>query len=108
MILRDVAHSRTGDKGAIINCSVMPYDERDYDWLVSVVTPERVREQVDRLISGEIVRFLLPKIGAMNFVMSRPAGDGVTRSLALDPHGKSLGSILLAMELPERPERSQP
>lgn len=102
MILRDVAHSRTGDKGLLINFSVVAFDERDFPWLVAVVTPERVRNHLSGLIDGEVRRYLLPAIGALNFVASRPAGQSVTRTLALDPHGKSLSSALLEMTIPER------
>lgn len=102
MILRDVAHSRTGDKGRILNFSLIAFDERDYSWLVEVVTADRVREHLGALIEGDVRRHLLPGIGAMNFVVSRPAGQSVTRTLALDPHGKSLSSALLEMPIPER------
>ncbi|ODS59624.1 MAG: hypothetical protein ABS36_01490 [Acidobacteria bacterium SCN 69-37] len=102
MILRDVAHSRTGDKGTIVNLSVIAFDERDFPWLVEVVTAARVREHLGTLVDGEVRRYLLPEIGAMNFVATRPAGQSVTRSLALDAHGKSLSAALLALPLPER------
>lgn len=105
MRLADVAHSRAGDKGTIINCSVTAFDPADYDWLVEVVTPEAVRAHMGPLIQGEVVRYLLPAIGAMNFVMSRPPGDSVTRTLGLDAHGKSLSSVLLDLPLPDRPDR---
>lgn len=101
-MLRDVAHSRTGDKGRVVNCSVIAYDERDYAWLARVVTADRVRDHLGSLVEGEVVRYLLPEIGAMNFVMSRLPGQSVTRTLALDPHGKSLSSALLEMTLPGR------
>jgi hypothetical protein len=102
MILRDVAHSRTGDKGILVNVSLIAFDERDYPWLVEVVTAERVRDHLGQLIDGEVRRYLLPEIGAMNFVVSRPAGQSVTRALALDAHGKSLSSALLEMPTPDR------
>ena len=102
MRLRDVAHSRAGDKGTRVNCSVIAFDERDYPWLVEVVTAERVREHLAALIVGAVTRYLLPEIAAMNFVMTRPAGHSVTRTLALDGHGKSLSSALLEMRLPDR------
>jgi hypothetical protein len=103
MRLRDVAHSRTGDKGTLLNCSVITFDERDYAWLVAVVTAERVRQHLGSLIHGDVTRYLLPAVGAMNFVLSRPPGHSVTRTLALDAHGKTLSSLLLEMELPDRP-----
>ncbi|MEP6917542.1 MAG: hypothetical protein ABJC89_17960, partial [Acidobacteriota bacterium] len=60
------------------------------------------------LIDGDVVRYELAALGAMNFVMSRPPGDSVTRTLALDPHGKSISSALLEMILPNRgPEQAR-
>lgn len=102
MILRDVAHSRAGDKGSIANLSVIALDERDFAWLVEVVTVDRVAQQLGGLIAGEVRRYVLPEIAALNFVVARPRGQTVTRSLALDAHGKSLSSALLEMPLPER------
>ena len=104
MTLGEVAHSRSGDKGALVNCSVIAYDERDYEFLEAVVTPERVKAHLTGLIHGDVVRYLLPALGAMNFVMSRAPGDSVTRTLALDAHGKSISSALLEMVIPDRPE----
>ena len=102
MKLREVAHSRAGDKGQLVNLSVIALDERDFPWLVEVVTPERVREHLGELVDGEVRRYVLPVIGALNFVAARPAGESVTRSLAVDAHGKSFSSALLELELPER------
>jgi myo-inositol catabolism protein IolC len=108
VILRDVAHSRAGDKGALANVSVIAFDERDFPWLVEVVTAGRVREHLGALIVGEVRRYLLPEVGAMNFVVSRPPGQSVTRTLALDAHGKSLSSALLEMPMPDRGTRADP
>lgn len=102
MTLRDVAHSRTGDKGRVVNISVIAFDERDYPWLTRVVTAERVRAHLDALLEGAVARYLLPNIGAMNFVASRPPGHSVTRTLAIDAHGKALSSRLLELEIGER------
>jgi hypothetical protein len=103
MTLGSLAHSRTGDKGTIVNISVIAFDERDFDRLVSVVTAERVRDELGALVDGPVTRYLLPNIAAMNFVFSRPAGHSVTRTTALDPHGKSIGSLVLAMEMGSGP-----
>ena len=102
MTLRDVAHSRAGDKGTTINCSVIAYDAANFAWLSSVLTAERVRAHLSDLVHGEVRRYLVPQLSAMNFVMTRAAGNSVTRTLALDAHGKSLSSALLDMPLPER------
>jgi hypothetical protein len=105
MKLRELAHARTGDKGDISNVSVIAYAARDYAFLAGHVTAERVRAHLANVVRGEIVRHELPAIGALNFVLYGTLGGGVTRSLALDPHGKSLSSSLLEIELPT-PEAS--
>jgi hypothetical protein len=99
--LREVAHSRTGDKGNTSNISVIAYDPADYPLIEKHVTAERVREHFAELVRGEIVRYTLPSIGALNFVMKQALGGGVTRSLALDAHGKCLSSAILELEIPE-------
>ena len=99
--LRELAHCRTGDKGRLVNISVIAYDARDYARLAREVTVERVRAQLGDVVAGDVRRYELPQLGALNFVVTRAAGDSVTRSLALDPHGKSLSSLLLDLELPE-------
>ncbi|HEU4721487.1 MAG TPA: hypothetical protein VFS59_09000 [Gemmatimonadaceae bacterium] len=99
--LREVAHSRTGDKGDTSNISVIAYDAADYPLLVRHVTAERVRAQFAGVVRGEVTRYELPRLGALNFVLEGALGGGVTRSLALDAHGKGLSSALLAMEIPE-------
>ncbi|MGO2233150.1 hypothetical protein B6N13_16005 [Marinomonas sp. UCMA 3892] len=95
MKLRDIAHSRTGDKGNTSNISLIVYDMKNYDLIKEAVTAERVKVWFGDIVSGEVVRYELPAIGALNFVMYEALGGGVTRSLALDIHGKSLSSALL-------------
>jgi hypothetical protein len=99
MKLRDIAHSRTGDKGNISNISVIAYDEQHYPLLERHVTAERVKAHFAGIVKGDVTRYELPQLGALNFVMEGALGGGVTRSLALDAHGKSLSSALLDLEL---------
>jgi hypothetical protein len=99
--LREIAHSRTGDKGDTSNISVIAYDAADYPLLVRHVTAERVRAHFAGVVRGEVTRYELPRLGALNFVLEGALGGGVTRSLALDAHGKGLSSALLAMEIPD-------
>ena len=107
MTLRDLAHARTGDKGDTCNISVIAYDVRDFEHLSRHVTPARVRALLGDVVRGEITRFELPQLGALNFVLRGALGGGVTRSLALDAHGKSLGSALLALKV-EEPQHPAP
>lgn len=99
MKLREIAHARAGDKGDISNLSLIAYRAADYALLEQQVTPERVQAHFKGVVHGDVQRFLLPQLGAMNFVMHSALGGGVTRSLALDAHGKSLSSALLDMEI---------
>jgi hypothetical protein len=101
MKLRAIAHSRSGDKGAVINISLIAYDESDYPRLARHVTAPRVKAHFADLIDGEVVRYELPCIGALNFVLRGVIDGGVTRTLALDGHGKSLSSALLDLEIPD-------
>ena len=99
MRLQQIAHARTGDKGNIVNISLIAYREEDFPILEERVTAERVADHFKSLITGPVVRYTLPHLSALNFVLERPACLGVTRSLALDAHGKCLGSALLEMEI---------
>ncbi|MEC3966102.1 AtuA-related protein [Flagellimonas halotolerans] len=99
MKLKDLAHSRTGDKGDIINISVIAFDEKDYHTLQKSVTAASVKKFLGEMVLGEVIRYELPNLGAMNFVMHKALRGGVTRSLRLDKHGKTLSSYLLEMPL---------
>ena len=114
MTLREIAHARAGDKGDVCNISVIAFDERDFPRLQRHVTVGRVgalfanllqRDGCDEpeVLVSDVVRYELPQLGALNFVVTRALGGGVTRSLALDAHGKSLSSALLGLEIPEYP-----
>jgi len=97
--LREIAFSRSGDKGNISNVSVIPYDENHFDVIRGQVTVEKVREAYGELVKGDIHRFELPGIKALNFVMYDALGGGVSRSLCLDVHGKSRGSIMGTIDI---------
>jgi hypothetical protein len=101
MRLSTLAHGRAGDKGRIVNVSVIAFDPADYPRLERAVTADVVRAHLAGVIVGDVRRYALPQLGALNFVMARAAGDSVTRSLALDAHGKSLSALVLDLELPE-------
>ena len=98
MKLREIAHSRTGDKGNISNISVIAYDPADFDKIRQAITPEIIKEHFKGIVKGIVTIYELPKLGALNIVMDEALGGGVTRSLAFDAHGKSLSSHLLELE----------
>ncbi|MGP9813793.1 serine hydrolase domain-containing protein [Rhodopseudomonas sp. NSM] len=103
MKLRELAHSRTGDKGNRSNISLIPYDPSHYDYLREVVTAERVKAHFRGIVHGAVERYELPSIHSFNFVLDDALGGGVARSLSLDSHGKSLSSALLEMDVPAPP-----
>jgi hypothetical protein len=97
--LREVAHSRAGDKGNTSMVSLIVFDRRHYEAVRRQATAERVKQWFDDLVAGTVERYELPQFGALNFVMTDALGGGVTRSLALDAHGKTRSSWLLEMEV---------
>lgn len=99
MRLREIAHCRAGDKGDISNISVIAFDPADYALLVEHVTVERVATHFGNRVTGPVSRYEIATLGALNFVLKGALGGGVTRSLALDAHGKSMSSLLLDLEL---------
>jgi hypothetical protein len=100
VLLRQIAHARTGDKGTACNISVIAYRAEDYPLLEQHLTADRVREHFRGIVRGDVLRYALPRIGALNFVLHDALAGGVTRSLALDAHGKSLSSAILSLEIP--------
>jgi len=102
VLLREIAHTRAGDKGTASNVSVIAFRAEDYPFLEEHVTVQRVKEHFRGIALGEVERYTLPGVGALNFVLHEALHGGVTRSLALDAHGKSLSSAMLSLELPDR------
>lgn len=97
MIVRDIAHARAGDKGDTLNVAVICHDPAHWPLLRDRLTVERVREAFAGMVRGEIRRYELPGLAALNFVLEGALAGGVSRSLSLDPHGKSLSSVVLGI-----------
>jgi hypothetical protein len=97
--LYDLAHCRAGDKGNTSTLSLIAYRADDYPLLAERVTATAVAMHLSGIVRGEIRRYELPQLGALQFVCEEALGGGVTTSLALDAHGKSLSSALLEMEI---------
>lgn len=99
MKLREVAYSRSGDKGDVSNICVFPYRDEDYEWLAQVLTPEVVKAKFGPLVKGEVVRYDVPTLHGFNFVLTQALAGGVSISLRADPHGKAYQSLILDIEL---------
>ena len=97
--LYDIAHCRAGDKGDTAILSLIAYRADDYPLLASRVTVDAVTRHLRDIVRGEIRRYELPELGALQFVCEHALGGGVTTSLAQDAHGKTLSYALLEMEI---------
>ena len=102
MQLQDIAIARSGDKGDRATLSVIAHDLADYPLLERMLTAEAVKAHYAGVVRGEVDRYLLPHLGAVHFVLHAALGGGVTRSLALDAHGKTLSAAILDLPLPPR------
>jgi len=98
--LWDFAHARAGDKGDTSILSVFPLSDSNYPWLVHELTAERVQQHFGEEFRAEVRRFEVPNVHGLQFVCRQALAGGVTTSLALDAHGKSMSSRLLALRLP--------
>ena len=97
--LYDIAHSRAGDKGNTLTLSLIPYNADDYVLLRDRVTAEAVRHHLRDIVAGDVTRYELPNLPALQFVCQQALTGGVTTSLTMDTHGKSLSYALLEMEI---------
>ena len=95
--LHEFAHCRAGDKGDTSILSLIAYRAEDYPLLAERVTVDAVRKHLQGIVLGEVRRYELPGLWALQFVCDRSLNGGVTTSLALDAHGKSLSYALLEM-----------
>lgn len=97
--LHRLAHARTGDKGDASNISLIAYKPEMFPLLVEQVTEARVAELFRHRAPTAVRRYVLPKLGAMNFVLEGALDGGVNQSLNLDTHGKTLSFLLLSLEI---------
>jgi hypothetical protein len=97
--LRKLAHARSGDKGDTANIGLIALDPKYYPLLVKEVTSERVKKHFALICKGEVERYELPNLGALNFLLHESLGGGGTLSLKTDAQGKTYSSALLRMEI---------
>ena len=98
-----LAHARSGDKGDTANVGVIALRPEFYPILVEQLTTERVREHFRGICLGEVERFELPNLEALNFLLHNALGGGGTVSLKTDAQGKTLSTAMLRVEV-EVPE----
>src|SRR5437764_14977371 len=95
--LFDLAHARSGDKGDTANVGVIALKDDYYPLLVREVTAERVKAHFGPMVKGEVERFKLDNLNALNFLLHGSLGGGGTRSLMTDAQGKTFSTALLRM-----------
>ena len=98
-----LAHARSGDKGDTANVGVIAYDPTHYDLLREQLTADRVKDHFGDMVRGDVERFELPNLGALNFLLHESLGGGGTLSLMNDAQGKvfSTGILRMKIEVPE-------
>ena len=94
-----VVHARSGDKGDTANIGLIALKDEVYPILVREVTAERVKQHFKGICHGEVERFELPNLGALNFLLHESLGGGGTLSLMTDAQGKTFSTALLRMEI---------
>jgi hypothetical protein len=94
-----LAHARSGDKGDTANVGVIALKDEFYPILVREVTAERVKQHFGEMVKGDVERFELPNLGALNFLLHESLGGGGTLSLMTDAQGKTLSTALLRLNI---------
>jgi len=97
--LTRIAHARSGDKGDTANVGLIALRDEFYPLLVREVTSARVKEHFRGICQGEVERFELPNLGALNFLLHQSLGGGGTLSLMTDAQGKTFSTALLRMQI---------
>ncbi len=99
ILLKEICHGRSGDKGDAANVGLIAYKKEDYEVIKQKVTADAVKKHFEGICLGDVDRYELPNINALNFVLHNTLGGGGTVSLKNDAQGKTLASALLMMEI---------
>ena len=97
--LTKLAHARSGDKGDTANVGLIALRDDFYPVLVREVTSARVKEHFRGICKGQVERFELPNLGALNFLLHQSLGGGGTLSLMTDAQGKTFSTALLRLQI---------
>jgi len=97
--LTQLAHARSGDKGDTANVGLVALRDEFYPLLAREVTAARVKEHFKGICHGEVERYELPNLGALNFLLHESLGGGGTLSLMTDAQGKTFSTALLRMQI---------
>lgn len=95
--LNEIAHARSGDKGDTVNVGVIARKPEHYDLIKQTLTVARVKEHFGEMVKGDVERFEMPNIGALNFLLHEALDGGGTMSLMTDAQGKTFSTAMLRM-----------
>jgi hypothetical protein len=97
--LIDICHARSGDKGDTANIGLIAREQKFYPIIKKYITADVVKKHFEGICRGNVERFELPNLWALNFLLHESLGGGGTKSLKNDAQGKTLSSALLRMEI---------
>ena len=99
ILLGQIAHARSGDKGSSSNVGLIFYSDDVYNWAKTYITETRVKEHFNSIVKGDVKRYEMDNLQALNFILSDSQGGGGSESLLNDAQGKTHGQTMLIMEV---------
>lgn len=97
--LMEIAYARSGDKGDTVNIGLIARSPKCYEWLKENITESKVKDWFHSTCKGTVTRYCAPNLWALNFVLTQALGGGGTKSLFIDPQGKTYSQALLRYEI---------
>ena len=97
--LGQIAHARSGDKGSSSNVGLIFYSEEVYEWAKKYITTAMVKKHFNSIVKGDVIRYEMDNLLALNFILGDSLGGGGSESLLNDAQGKTHGQALLLMEV---------
>jgi hypothetical protein len=97
--LAQLAFARSGDKGDVSNIGLMAKNKNIYEFLLKTLTPEKIKEYFGGMVKGGVEIYPVPKLDSLEIILRQALGGGATCTLRFDQTGKSMGPVLLGMEI---------
>ena len=97
--LIQISHARSGDKGANSNVGIIFKSKKVYEWAKKYITTGRVKYHFKSIVKGDVQRYEMDNLLALNFILQNSLGGGGSESLLNDAQGKTHGQALLLMEV---------
>ena len=98
-LLGDMAYARSGDKGPSVNVGIVFKESEDYEKALFALTSESIKSYFGDMVKGEIIRYELPNLNALNFILNDSLDGGGSETLINDAQGKTFGQAILMMKV---------